>query len=72
MKPRDIIATDEAVAAATLIVQYCRNGDERTDCAECVFADMRRPYGDRCGLWNLPDKWELGMFRENNRRYLHD
>ena len=63
--PRDIIMPDEIVSAATLIVQYC---DGRTNCENCVFVDLSKPYGDRCGLIDLPDNWDLGMFRAKSRR----
>lgn len=64
MKPRDIINPDEVAAAATLIKQYCIN-DERENCAECVFANLSKPYGERCGLTDLPEEWDVLMFFNN-------
>ena len=65
MKPSDIINPDEVVAAATLIKQYCIDDDERENCAKCVFANLSKPYGERCGLSDLPQQWDVLMFREN-------
>jgi len=65
MKPSDIIEPDEVISAATLIIQYCIDDDERIGCANCVFANLSKPYGERCGLADLPQQWDVLMFREN-------
>jgi len=70
-KPSDIIEPDEVVSAATLIVQYCIDDGERINCAKCVFANLDKPYGERCGLVDWPEAWNLQMFRENIRRAWH-
>lgn len=71
MKPSEIITPDEIVAAATMIVQYCNDGDERTNCQGCVFSMPDGNYGERCGLIDLPEQWKLQMFRDNARRAEH-